>query len=112
MRVFGRDPALWLAAVGVAVKLVGAFWIDLSADQQAGLNAVAAAVIGLAVASMVKDGQVAAILGLAQALVAIALGFGLHLSAETQAVIMSFVGVVANAYVRTQVIPPVPMEVR
>jgi hypothetical protein len=111
MRTFGREPALWLAAVGVAVKLIGAFWIDLTTDQQAGLNAVAAAVIGLAVAAMVKDGQVAAVLGLAQALLAVALGFGLHFSAESQAMIMSFVGLVANAFVRTQVTAPVPQDI-
>lgn len=112
MRIFGRDPALWLGAASVVVKLVAAFWVDLTVDQQSGLNAVAAALVGLIIASVVRDGQVAAILGLAQAMLALAIGFGLDVGAEHQAVIMSFVGMVVTAFTRTQVTPPVPQEIR
>jgi hypothetical protein len=105
---FGRDPALYLTLVATAVRLAAAFFIDLSGEQQAVLNAAATAVAGLLVAVIVRhDGQVAAILGVAQALLALAVGFGLDLSAENQAVIMSFVGALAAAFIRTQVVAPV-----
>lgn len=105
---FSRDPALWLTLVATAVRLASAFVFHLSGEQQAVLNAVATAVAALIVAVWVRhDGQVAAILGAAQALLALAIGFGLNVSAENQAVIMSFVGAVAAAFIRTQVVAPV-----
>jgi len=106
-----RDPALWLTLFATAVRLGGAFVIDLSADQQAYLNAGATAVASMIVAVWVRrDGQVAALLGVAQALLALAVGFGADLSAESQAVIMSFVGAVAAAFIRTQVTAPVTAD--
>jgi|ERR1044072_992155 hypothetical protein len=99
-----RDPALWLTLFATAVRLFAAFVINLTDGQQAVLNAAATAVASLIVAVWVRrDGQVPAILGVAQALLALAIGFGLHVSAENQAVIMSFVGAVAAAFTRTQV---------
>ena len=42
-----------------------------------------------------------------QAVLALAVGFGAHLPTENQAVIMSFVGALAAAFIRTQVGAPV-----
>lgn len=107
-----RDPALYLFLVATIVKLVSAFIIKVSPDQQAVINAVAIAVAAAIVAAVVKhDGQVAAILGVAQALIALAVGFGLHLSADNQALIMSALGAIAAAFVRTQVVAPVPASI-
>jgi len=104
----GRDPAVWLTLFATAVRLGGAFLFDITDGQQAVLNAAATAIAGLIVAIWVRrDGQVAALLGVAQALLALAIGFGLDVSAENQAVIMSFVGAVAAAFIRTQVVAPV-----
>jgi len=98
-----RDPALYLTLFATVVRLAAAFVFHLTDGQQAVLNAAATALAGLIVALVVRhDGQVAAILGVAQALLALAIGFGLNVSAENQAVIMSFVGAVAAAFVRTQ----------
>jgi hypothetical protein len=103
-----RDPALYLTAFATLVRLAAAFWWDVSDAQQAWLNAGATAAAGVIVAVWVrKDGQVAAILGFIQALLALAAGFGAHLSAENQALIMSAVGALAAAFVRTQVVAPV-----
>lgn len=104
-----REPALYLTLVATAVRLVAAFWINLSGEQQAVLNAAATAVAGLVVALWVRrDGQVAALLGVVQAVLALAVGFGADLSAEAQAVIMSFVGAAVAMFVRTQVDAPTP----
>lgn len=111
MRIFGREPAVILAFIATVIKLVAAFWIELTADQQAVLNAAAAAIVGLAIAAMVRDGIVAAVLGLAQAALALGIGFGLTISAEDQAVIMAFVGTAVSMFVRTQVVAPQPAPV-
>jgi len=105
---FRREPAVYLTLFATAVRLLGAFVIDLTGEQQAVLNALATAVAALIVAFMVHDGQVAAILGVAQALLALAVGFGLHIDADHQAVIMSFVGAAVAMFVRTQVSPTMP----
>jgi uncharacterized membrane protein YjjP (DUF1212 family) len=110
MKIFGREPALWAAFASAAIKLVAAFWINLSVDQQSALNAIVAALLGLAVAFLVRDGIQAAVLGFVQALLALGIGFGLHIAAENQAVIMSFVAVAVGMFVRTQVGAPVPPQ--
>lgn len=108
VRIFGREPALWLTLVATLVRLAAAHWINITADQQAVLNAVAAALAGLFVASIVHRGQPAALLGFISALLALAVGFGLNLTAEKQALIMSAVGAIVAMFVRTQVVAPVP----
>jgi len=103
-----RDPALYLFLVATAVKLFSAFILHVSTETQAAVNAVAVAVAAAIVAVVVRhDGQVAAILGVAQALIALAIGLGLKLSAENQALVMSFLGALAAAFVRTQAVAPV-----
>jgi hypothetical protein len=110
MKLFGREPALWAALIAAAIKLVAAFWIHLSTDQQSALNAIVAAALGLIVAFAVRDGIQAAVLGFAQAALALAIGFGLHVGADDQAVIMSFVAVAVGMFVRTQATAPVPVQ--
>ncbi|MFF7725235.1 hypothetical protein [Streptomyces sp. NPDC008001] len=39
MRIFGREPALWLTLVAVVVKTVSAFWVEVTPGQQAVINA-------------------------------------------------------------------------
>lgn len=103
-----RDPALYLTLFATAVRLVAAFWLDFTDAQQAVLNAAATAIAGLIVAVWVRrDGQVAALLGVVQAILALAVGFGLDISAEGQAVIMSFVGAAVAMFVYTAVTAPV-----
>ncbi|MGY5127263.1 hypothetical protein [Streptomyces nigrescens] len=108
MKIFGREPALILAFIAVAVKLAAAFGLDVSTDQQAWINAVAAAAVGLVLAVMAGDGVSAAVLGFVQAALALAVGLGLDWSVDQQAVAMSFVAAVVAMFDRTQVTAPVP----
>lgn len=109
--IFRRDPALWLSLAATVIRLAVGFGLPLSVDQQALLNAALAAAVGLIVAFVVKhDGQVAAITGFIATAIALAIGFGLNLSPENQALIMSAVGTFLAAFTRTQVgsgVPPV-----
>jgi len=101
--IFGREPALWLGLIAVAVQFVSAFWVNVSADQQAVVNAAAAAAVGLLVAVSTHDGVSAAALGLVRAAGALAVGFGLRLDAEHQAVLMAAAEAIAAMWTRTQV---------
>lgn len=103
----GREPALLITLAGIAIKLIGAFFIDFNQAQQSSCNALVAAGVGLAIAYNTRDGLSAAVLGIAQALLALALGFGVHMPAETQALVMSFVATAIGMFERTQVIAPV-----
>lgn len=99
-----RDPAFYVTVFASALRLVAAFWINITAEQQTWLNAAVAAIGGLIIAFWVRhDGQVAALTGVASALIAVAVGFGAHIDAEGQAAIMSLIGLVAAGYIRTQV---------
>ncbi len=110
MKFFGREPALILSLIATAIRLFSAFFINLTTEQQAWLNALATAGMGLLIALVVHQGIPAAILGFIQAILALGVGLGLHISAETQAVIMSFVGSLVAMFIRTQVVAPVPPE--
>lgn len=108
MYIFKREPALWLALVAVLVKLGAAFGLNVSTDQQAVVNAVAAAAVGVAVAWSVHDGLGAALIGLVQASVALAVGFGLHWSSDQQAAAAAVAAAAVALWTRTQVTAPVP----
>ena len=108
MKILGREPAALLGLVAVIVKLVAAFGIEVSGEQQAVINAVAAAAVGLALAVMASDGVGAALVGFIQAAVALAVGFGLDWSAEQQAVVLSVAAAVVAMWDRTQIVAPVP----
>lgn len=108
MLIFKREPAAWLALFAVVVKFAAAFGWDASPEVQATVNGVAAAAMGVLIAALAKDGVGAAIIGFAQAALALALGLGLDWSAERQAVVMAFVTVAIGMWDRTQVTAPVP----
>jgi len=108
MKIFGREPSLILGFIAVAVKVFAAFSLNVTANQQAWINAVAAAAVGLALAVMAHDAIGAAVLGLVQAVIALAVGFGLDWSADRQAVVMSLAAAVVAMWDRTQVTAPVP----
>lgn len=109
--IFGREPAAVLAFLAILVKLFSAFVVHVNADQQSVINAALAALVGLAVAQKVHDGQAAALYGFAQALVALAVGFGLHWDPATQALVLSAIQAAIGMWTRTQVVAPVPAAV-
>lgn len=113
--IFGREPAVILAFFAALLKLLAAFGVDVTADQQAVINAVLSAVVALALAVVLNQGALyAAILNLAQAGMALFVGFGLDWSADKQALVMASVAAALAVFgVRPQVQAPVaavPLE--
>jgi hypothetical protein len=108
-KIFGREPALWLATFAALVQFLSAQVLDLSVGQQGALNAVAVAVVGAVTAWRVSaEKGVPALVGVLQALLALGLAFGLDMSSEAQSTLMALVTALASLWVRTQVVAPVP----
>jgi hypothetical protein len=109
MKIFGREPVYLLAVAAIALKLAAAFGLNVSADQQAVINAVLAAAVGVASAIVLKTGAAgAAVLQFAQAALALFVGFGLDLSANQQSLIMSGVAGILALVLHREVQAPVP----
>ena len=106
-KLFGREIPAWIALASSAVYLLGAFVFHLSGGAESLLIAAIAAVAGVYVAVKVHDGASAAVYGLAKALLTLAVGFGLHLAADQQAVLLSFVAAAIAMFTRTQATAPV-----
>ncbi len=99
-----RDPAFYAGLATAILQFLSLFFLHLTAGQQSALNAVFVAAAGFVTAAVVRrDGQVAAIIGVAQAIVSGVLYFGVHWTADQQASIMTLVALVAAAFIRTQV---------
>jgi nicotinamide riboside transporter PnuC len=113
VKLFGREPALWAAFLTSAIAMFSAFVLPLDAGQQAVLNALVAAILGLITAVVLKtDGISAAVLGLVKAALAVGIGFGLAVDPTTQAVVMTFAAAATGMFIRTQEAAPVPAVVR
>lgn len=108
VKLFGREPAAVLALVSVLVKLASAYLFHATVEQQATVNTVAACAVALFIAVSAHDSIGAAVFNLAQAAVAAAVGFGLKLDADHQAMWLSLVTVAIGLWSRTQVTAPVP----
>lgn len=103
-----RDPAVFVAAAAALIQFVSAVITPLSVEQQSVLNGVVVALAGFVTAAWLrKDGQVAAFLGLAQAVISLALGFGMQISPEAQAAAMAVLTTAVGMFVRTQAVAPV-----
>lgn len=109
MKIFGREPALWLGLIAAAIQLVSSLVFPLTTDQQGVLNALAVAVFGaIAAFAVSRDQGVPALLGALKALIAVGLAFGLHWSPELQGEVMAFATAISAVITRTQVTAPVP----
>lgn len=107
MKFFGRDPVWYTNLVAAAVMAFSTFVLPLTADQQGGVNAVSIAVAGAYTAWKVGDGQLALVVNIFKALIALAISFGLHWTPEQQMVAMTLVVAIGSGFTRTQVTAPV-----
>lgn len=111
-KFFGREPAVLVAAFGALLQLLTAFGLNVDAQLQSILTAVAATLLGLFVAIQVGDGVYAAVSGLVQAGISLFVYYGLDWSAEDQAKNLAAVMLIVSAlFVRPSVTAPVPADV-
>lgn len=112
MKIFGREPALIMAFLSSLIAVFSAFLFPLSDTQQGVLNAVVVALFGFITAALLqKEKLVPAIVGLAKAVIAVAVSFGLHWSPERQGLFLALIATAAALWgVRPQVVASVPPE--
>ena len=109
MKILGREPVYILAFVAVALKLSSAYGLEVTAEQQAVIMAVLSGIVALIEAIVLRTGAAAAaIINLAQGVLALFLGFGLDMSAEQQALWMLAVEGAVALMLRREVTAPVP----
>jgi hypothetical protein len=108
MKIFGRDPVLWLGLVAAIVQFVSAFLTPISIETQGLIAAFSLAIVGVIQAIVVRDGSaVPAVTGLFKAGIALGLAFGLKWTPEQQAEVMFMVQAVLGLLVRPQVVAPI-----
>ena len=106
MKLFGREPTLYIQAISALLGVAVTFGIDgLSAEQSAAIIAVLSAVLAAVNATMVRPVAPAAFTGLVTAVAVLVAAYGLDVSQETVgAVQVAVVGVLA-LLTRNQVTP-------
>lgn len=101
MLIFHREPALILAFLASVVSLASTYLLGWSDLQQGLVNALAVALVGLLTAwSVKKDALAAAILGVAGAVIELAVSFGAHISSADQAILTSVVATGVAMFLR------------
>ncbi|MGW2520428.1 hypothetical protein ACWC09_26135 [Streptomyces sp. NPDC001617] len=109
MKIFGREPIYILAFLSVGLKLAAAYGLDVSASQQGAIMAVLSLIVAVVTAIVLHTGAAgAAIVNLAQGVLALFLAFGLHMSAQTQSLWMLAVEGGVALVLHREVTAPVP----
>jgi hypothetical protein len=109
MKVFGREPVYILAFIAIVLKLSAAYGLDVSNTEQGAIMAVLSLIVAVATAIVLKTGAAAAaIVNLAQGVLALFLAFGLNMAAETQALWMLAVEGGVALLIHREVTAPVP----
>lgn len=111
-KVYGREPAVWLAAVGAVWQILSAFGLGFDPKLQSIITAIVAAVLGVIVAVQVGDGIIAALNGLVVGGVSLVAYFAFEWDAETQAkVVGATMLIIAWFVTRPNVSAPAPATV-
>lgn len=111
MKIFGRDPSVWLTIVAVLVQFLVAWGVNLTEQQQSWINAAATAAMGLLLALTVSHDQiVAAAGGLLGAVLQLGVSFGLDVSQHQIAVAGALLTAVLAAWLHGKVTAPVARD--
>jgi nicotinamide riboside transporter PnuC len=104
-----REPMQLLGLIRAALVLFSATVLPLTDAQQGTVMAALAALFGVIGAFSVAAEKAAPLVaGLVEAILALAVAFGAHLSADLQGAVMAFAAAAIGFYLRTQVVAPQP----
>jgi hypothetical protein len=107
----GREPVKIGALIAAILGLVSGLGLPVSVDQQGLINGAVVLIIGIINTWVVSEEKALPLIsGVVQAVLSVALSFGLLLSPQVQASIMTFVVALVAMWQRTQVTAPVPAE--
>jgi hypothetical protein len=108
-KILGREPVLWTTLFAMLLQLASAWVLPLTVERQSLLNATFALVLGAVAAALVSaERAVPLLVGVLQAVIQVAVGFGLQLSPETQTALLAAAAAMVAFWTRGQVVSPVP----
>lgn len=108
LTVLGREPAVYLGLITALLSvLIATHILTWTTEQSAVVIAFVAAAAGVWQAWAVRDTRLSVAVTLAKAGIALAVGFGLSVSADTLGVVMTFVTLALSYFLRTQTSPVV-----
>ncbi len=112
VKIFGREIAFWLATVAAVFQVVTAYGFDVDHKVQGIATAIVVFLFAVVTAVAAHDGIVALVTGIFTAGVSLFTAFGLHMSADHQALwVNAIAAVLAIFVVRPSVTAPVGPEV-
>lgn len=104
----GREPVKIGALIAAILGLVSGLGLGVTVDQQGVINGAVVLLIGLINTWIVSEEKALPLIaGAVQAVMSVALSFGLELSPQVQASVMTFVVALVAMWMRGQVTPPV-----
>lgn len=107
----GREPVKIGALIAAILGLVSGLGLDVTVDQQGVINGAVVLIVGFINTLVVSEEKALPLIsGVVQASLSVALSFGLLLSPQVQASVMTFVVALVAMWQRTQVSAPVPAE--
>ena len=105
-KIFGYEPAAWAGALqGILGVLVVLNVFGLTADKATLLQVASAAVFSVVTAYLTKKVNLAVVVGAAQAILALLVGFGLHLTPDVQAAVIAALQVGLAGFLRQNTEP-------
>lgn len=106
VRIFGRDPALWIGAIAAALQLGGSLGLDgLSGEQVAALNLGIGAVAAIVMAWQVRPIAPAIFTQAVGAIAGVVAAYGYHVSGEQVGAVNVALLAVLTLITRGQVSP-------
>lgn len=107
-KIFGREPVLVTAFLAATLQVVSSIFTHWSPEQQGLMNAAFVAVLGFGAAVAVKfDKALPAVVGVVQALIAVAVGFGAHISDVQVSMVTAMIAAGVALWTRDRVTAPV-----
>lgn len=105
MRIFGREPALIVAALSAGLSLLVTFNVGLSGEQAGAIVAVISGALAAVTAAMTRPIAPSAFTGLVAAAVALLAAYGFSVAPETVGALNAVVLAVLALVTRGQVSP-------
>ena len=94
MKIFGREPAVIVGLVEGILAAVVTLSIGLDAEHAALIVAVVTALGGVLTGWATTDTRLGVVTGLTKALLALVVGFGLHIADSTQGALLALIPLV------------------
>lgn len=106
MKIFGREPAVFLNLLAATLAMVVAIgWLDITGDQLGYVMLAAAAVVAVGTAYFTHNVTLGILIGATEAIFAALFSFGVELTPEITAAILALITTALGFFQRTQTSP-------